>query len=251
MKTMPKSSQKKLEYARMYRNKNRAIIIEKQRKYYRENKEMFAKYRANYWEIHKENLLKKKREQYANNPEKYIASVKTYREKNIEKCRERDKNYYYKNVEKRKSYNYARYYGEKHEYILKQKSEYVRRPEVRKHRSEYSNTYSKERRKNDIQFRLGLLLRCRLNDIFRGGGKYGSAVRDLGCSLTELKAYLEQKFEPEMSWKNHGHKGWHIDHVFPLSRFDLSNREQFMRACHYTNLQPLWWQDNLSKFNHI
>ena len=50
-----------------------------------------------------------------------------------------------------------------------------------------------------------------------------------------------------MSWSNHGPKGWHVDHIRPLASFDLGDLEQQRRACHFTNLQPLWWYENLSK----
>ena len=79
--------------------------------------------------------------------------------------------------------------------------------------------------------------------------KVGSAVGDLGCSVEFLKQYLEFKFQSGMTWDNHSQFGWHIDHIIPLSSFDLTDREQFLKACHYTNLQPLWWNENLSKYN--
>jgi hypothetical protein len=60
-----------------------------------------------------------------------------------------------------------------------------------------------------------------------------------------LKAYLEAKFKPGMSWDNYGE--WHIDHIIPLNDFELTIREQFLDAVHYTNLQPLWKAENLSK----
>jgi hypothetical protein len=69
----------------------------------------------------------------------------------------------------------------------------------------------------------------------------------IGLPWQELKQYLESKFQPGMSWDNYGSKGWHIDHIRPLSSFNLLDPEQFRQACHYTNLQPLWWFDNLSK----
>jgi hypothetical protein len=60
-----------------------------------------------------------------------------------------------------------------------------------------------------------------------------------------LRARLEVKFQQGMSWDNYGQ--WHIDHIKPLAKFDLTDRTQFLAACHYTNLQPLWAEDNLSK----
>ena len=77
--------------------------------------------------------------------------------------------------------------------------------------------------------------------------KAGSAVRDLGCSIKEFKACIESKFQHGMTWDNHGFHGWHLDHIIPLSKFDLTDREEFLKACHYTNIQPLWAYDNLSK----
>lgn len=61
----------------------------------------------------------------------------------------------------------------------------------------------------------------------------------------ELRAHLETRFLPGMTWENYG--AWHIDHVRPLASFDLTDRAQLLQACHYTNLQPLWARDNRSK----
>jgi len=79
--------------------------------------------------------------------------------------------------------------------------------------------------------------------------KSGSAVSDLGCSIDEFKKHLECQFLGEMSWDNYG-KGdgkWNIDHIKPLNTFDLSDRDQFLQACHYTNMRPLWHADNIKR----
>ena len=69
----------------------------------------------------------------------------------------------------------------------------------------------------------------------------------LGCTIEECKTYLESLFKEGMSWNNHGLNGWHIDHIVPCSAFDLTKIEEQKKCFHYTNLQPLWAKDNLSK----
>jgi hypothetical protein len=101
----------------------------------------------------------------------------------------------------------------------------------------------------DIQFKLSRRLRTRIRNAVRRNFKVGSAVRDLGCSVAELKLYLESLFKPGMTWDNWGSGSgkWNIDHIKPLASFDLSDHKQFLQACHFTNLQPLWWEQNMLK----
>jgi hypothetical protein len=100
---------------------------------------------------------------------------------------------------------------------------------------------------SDLNFKLRKILRCRMLNAIKGGSKGGSVITNLGCSIEELKKYLESKFKPGMTWNNHGIDGWHIDHKEPLVNFDLTKPEQVKIACHYSNLQPLWVQENLIK----
>lgn len=99
--------------------------------------------------------------------------------------------------------------------------------------------------KNNINFRIAKTLRSRLYVALKNNSQRSSAIKVLGCSIVELKEHLERQFQDQMSWDNYGQ--WHIDHVKPLSRFDLSNAEDLKKACHYSNLQPLWAKDNLVK----
>lgn len=76
----------------------------------------------------------------------------------------------------------------------------------------------------------------------------GESIRALiGCSLDELMHHLEQGFDEWMDWSNRSLDGWHIDHIVPLASFDLTDPEQRKQACHYTNLQPMWCDENLRK----
>lgn len=78
-----------------------------------------------------------------------------------------------------------------------------------------------------------------------------TTIELLGCSSSKLRQHLESLWTEGMSWDNYGIYGWHIDHKHPISSFDLSCPEQMKLCCHYTNLQPLWAKDNLSKSNKI
>jgi len=105
----------------------------------------------------------------------------------------------------------------------------------------------------DIQYKLASYIRTRLyGAIKRGCGyKRGSAVKDLGCTLEELKIHLESKFQTGMSWENYGNtsKSWSMDHIVPLSSFNLNDRQHFILANYYLNLQPMWHLENISKGN--
>jgi hypothetical protein len=109
----------------------------------------------------------------------------------------------------------------------------------------------KYRYNTDIKFKLSIVLRTRLNAAIKNGQKAGSAIKDLGCSVDLLKSYIESKFLPNMTWDNWGKDGWHIDHIIPISNFDLTNREELLKACHYSNLQPLWALDNFMKSDKL
>lgn len=82
------------------------------------------------------------------------------------------------------------------------------------------------------EFKLHHNMRTRLNEILKKTrtNKNNNVIDLLGCSLKELKSYIEQQFEKEMEWKNHGNI-WEIDHIHPLSKEG---------SFHYSNLQPLF-----------
>jgi hypothetical protein len=156
---------------------------------------------------------------------------KEYRAVNKQKCLETSRNYYQNNKEHKKAY-------------LKTRKEYYRK-------------YVSHRRKFDINYKIRDRIRGRIGKAIKKQYKVSSAVVDLGCSIEEFKTYIESRFYinditgESMDWNNWSKHGWHLDHIIPLDSFDLTDLEQFKKACHYTNLQPLWAKDNLQKANKI
>lgn len=102
-----------------------------------------------------------------------------------------------------------------------------------------------EKRRTDINLKLLSNLRSRLSSALKNNRKTSSTTELLGCNLKFLRDYLESKFTNDMSWDNYG--SWHIDHIVPCCKFDMSKEEEQKKCFHYSNLQPLWAQDNLRK----
>ena len=113
------------------------------------------------------------------------------------------------------------------------------------------NAYHRNRYHTNINHKLASRIRNRINDVLNGKVKVSHVLDVLGCSLDFLKVHIEKQFKDGMSWSNWNKWGWHIDHITPLDSFDLSDKEQFAKAVHYTNLQPMWATDNWSKGNRI
>ncbi len=190
-------------------------------------------------------------------------------------------------------HNYCKICISKHkkQYIKdnkKQIKEYKRRPDVRerenkrererykndpeyrekrleqnriRRRKEPAKSVQRLRYKTDISFRLkrtcqkriqAAIKRCK-EDLDVEVFKCAKTQDLIGCSISDLKIYLESLFKLGMTWENHGYgdEKWHIDHIIPCSAFDLTDPEQQKKCFHYSNLQPLWQKENLLKGNKI
>lgn len=95
------------------------------------------------------------------------------------------------------------------------------------------------------------VLRHRLRRFIKGAPSQQGFSELVGCSYLELRKIIEDKFVEGMTWDNWTVNGWHIDHIMPLSSFNLYDSDQLKEACSYQNLQPLWAKDNLSKSDKL
>ena len=114
------------------------------------------------------------------------------------------------------------------------------------------NERLRQRYKNDPEFKLRKAVRNHTHKIIKATKiqKSKSSFEYLGCTITEFKEHIESQFVEGMSWENYGLYGWHIDHKVPLDWY-VKNHTNPFEANHYTNLQPMWAEDNLSKRNFI
>lgn len=112
-------------------------------------------------------------------------------------------------------------------------------------RREYLKNHLNKKYKEDPEYKLKKLFRKRINDfVFK---RTNSSSELLGCDIKKAREHLEKQFKEGMTWENHGNDGWHIDHILPCASFDLTDPEQQKKCFHYTNLQPLWAKENMSK----
>ena len=174
------------------------------------------------------------------NKEKEAIRHINYRNKNIDKIKERSSIFYEKNKlkinKKRKEYKLLNY--DKVNLQLKIAGE--------KWRSK-NKSYQSDRKQTDYIYRIRINLTCRINRFF----KYSKMTKNcktmdiIGISIDGFREHLKSKFTEVMSFDNYGKRGWHIDHIIPLS--SANTEEEVIKLCHYTNLQPLWWDDNIKK----
>jgi hypothetical protein len=176
-----------------------------------------------------------------------------YQKKNYKECLERQKKWRNKNPDwgNSRTKKWISENPEKRKESVKKWRE--KNPEKRK---KYRDSYKtrkhqqrKERREKDPVFNLINRVRCRLWKYINilKIRKNNTTFDIVGCSPEFLKEHLEKQFKVGMTWENKNK--WHIDHIVPLS--SANNEEELYKLCHYTNLQPLWAEENLKKSNKI
>jgi hypothetical protein len=178
----------------------------------------------------KEKLIIYRKEYFFKNKEKLIKYKKEYNLKNKEKTKE----YNLKNKEKQREYN-KKYYQSNEEKIKQNTKE-----------------YQKNKLQNDSLFKFRFSTRNLISQSFKrkknnNWSKKTKTENILGCTIEEFRSYIKIKFDKKMTFENYGK--WHLDHIIPISY--AKTEEEVIKLNHYTNFQPLWAKDNLSKGNKI
>jgi hypothetical protein len=193
------------------------------------------------------------------NKDKVKEYHKKYREENQNSIKEKGKIYREKNkdlIKSRQKIKSKKYYEKNRDIIIEKSREFRKKnpeysKEYRLKNPKYNNEYRKKRVIVDHQFKLSYTLRSRLHIFFTKNNitKKNKTFDIVGCTPQFLKEHMEKQFKDGMTWENYGFYGWHIDHIIPLS--SAKTDEELYKLCHYSNLQPLWANENLSKGSKI
>lgn len=174
---------------------------------------------------------------------------KKYRKDNVEHI----KNYRKENKERQKE-THRRWRKENKDYLNQYYSQW------REQNKDYLKTYregykerrrsiERERRNSEPLYKMGVYLRNRTLSAFKSKrwNKNNKTQHILGADYETIFNHIQSRFKGGMSWDNFGE--WQIDHIIPLA--SANTEEELIGLCHYTNLQPLWAEENLIKGNKI
>lgn len=228
--------------SREYAIKNKERVKDYKKKWKSENSDKVKKYIKKYNSSYSSKLSKKK---WNINNKNYYSD------------------YYEKNKEGLSIYKKEWYSDNKENILLGRSEKYNNDVEYRENKKGYSNGYYLTH-KDSEEYKLKkskISLKWSKDNphiiIWRGIlrrtlkcfslEKNNSTLELLGYNADDLRSHIESLFKDGMSWDNHGE--WHIDHIFPLSKFDEDTHVSIVNSLE--NLQPLWAFDNLSKGNKI
>ena len=215
------------EYCRKYRKLNPKKCYENTQKWFKANPGKKAEYYRKWYEANTEKVAEYKREWNANNRERKNENGRRWKMANKDKVAISGQRYREANPGKAAE-NARKLYASDPQRIIQRKQAWIN-----------GDSPAAE------NYRIARNLRSRVSDVLKGKYKSAPTLVLLGCSIDDFKEYFAEMFTDGMTWNNHGE--WHIDHIVPCAAFDLTDAEQQKVCFHYTNLQPLWANENLRK----
>lgn len=201
-----------------------------------------------YREQNRERVLLGKKKSYLINREKIASDQNIFYLQNKEKILARNKKY--RDLHKEKSHaRHLRYYAtHKDKYIVAgRKRRVLKKNEL----SIWRSSYTKKRKKIDLNYKLSILLRRRIGMAIKHTKKQLHAPELIGCSLDFLKIYLQQTAIANgylgFDINNYDGRKYHIDHIVPCAAFNLGCKYHQLLCFNYSNMQILKSEVNLSK----
>lgn len=224
--------------------KNREVLLNRQKEYNERNREVILVRKKQHYVENREKIAKRRKQYRAENCVVVREQKKKWYRENREASLERGKQYVARNREIISKRRKQRYRDNRLDKLERDKKSYIKN---REKRIKASIQYERQRVVSDPEFKLKKRLRGRIRDAIQRGYKSASTMKLLGCHIDFAIAWIEIQFKPGMNWENNDCNGWHIDHIIPCASFDLTDPIQQKKCFHFTNLQPLWWWENLTK----
>lgn len=223
-----------------YRAANPKKIAEANRDYYQSNRDKDVERKNEWRKANPDKVADQRRRYYEKNKEKISERNSEWQKANKDKVNESNRRWREANPEK-----VAGYYEKYGQTEARRKSA----REWAKRNRESGRMRRVERYHTDEQFNISIKLRRRIHMAIRNQytEKAVGTIELLGCSFADVKKHIESKFTEGMTWEKLFTGEIHIDHIRPCASFDLTDADQQKECFHYTNLQPLWARDNLSK----
>lgn len=169
------------------------------------------------------------------------AYKKEYRINNIQEYKKRRNDAYLKIKNdpsfKSKKAKYDKEYGIKNKDKIYNRLK-AWRNKTKSTRNKVANTWQKNKRKTDINYKLRCYVSNYMRDYLKSKKDGRSYKRFVSYSINDLINHLESKFTKGMTWENYGE--WHIDHIVPVSNFDFTDENNITICWSLENLQPLW-----------
>ena len=225
-----------------YRNSCKLCTNENQKKYSKSNREKRNLTQKIWRENNVEKVKEYRKKYYDEDPEKYKLISKNYRDNHPEMVKTQNKKYYHNNPDFNKK-RALEWLSKNYDYRI----EYMKN--WRNNNKEKIKIYKNSRYNNDVIYKLIHNVRTRINSFLttKNVKKHNTTFNIIGCTPDFLKEHLEKQFVDGMTWENRFK--WHIDHIIPLSY--AKTEDEIYKLCHYTNLQPLWAEENLKKSNKV
>lgn len=253
-------------YYKLYYNRNKDKVREANKKYRQENRDALLEYdRARYWRERHAGTDYQKRKYSRVNRDKAKADLERWKSENPDKVQAmadrkvaKDRDRYKSDPEFREKRRAESRDRQKRKRDSDPEFVRMQREATKKwikENPDWARDYGKKKRdrlKDCPQAKIMASIRRRVNQALQGRTKSKATPELIGATIDVARAHIEAQFRDGMTWDNwgrgwHGAREWHLDHVRPLASFDLTDPEQLQEACHYTNLQPLWAKENLSK----
>ena len=187
----------------------------------------------------------------SNKKDKLQESQKKWKQKNPDYMKEYQKKYeiiaYQKKYYKENSQIYKQWRINNSERELNSRQKYIEKNKEKL--NEYQRKWKQNKRENDINYKLqqniSRRIRYELNTLLKGK-KTKRTTQYIGCTIEELKTYIEKLFNDDMNWENYG-SYWHIDHIIPCIAWNFSLENDNNYCWNFRNLQPLESSANQSK----